>query len=122
MSASIVIVRPPNSLVLIGDSAGEPPGSLGSSLVGATATCVAVGTAVEADEDTKIRVATVEDGADLPRHLAFEGELRTPSGWLTIASVLDDTYLARHVKRPVVRLQTWVNELTEPHELFVMLR
>jgi hypothetical protein len=100
---SEAVVRAPNSVVLAGDPAGEPPESMTAGLVSVTPSCVAIGTLSEADGETTIRLLDAGDGLDLPSQLAFEGDIETPSGRLTVASVLDDTYLERPVGGTSVR-------------------
>lgn len=121
MSASEAIVRAPNSVVLVGDPAGEPPESLAGGLVSATSSCVAIGTLSEADGETTIRLVDAADTADLPAQLAFKGELETASHRLTIASVLNDTYLERPVGSTSGPLQIWVNDADEPDNICVVI-
>jgi hypothetical protein len=115
------VVRAPNSVILVGDPAGEPPESMGGRLVSATPSCVAIGTLSEADGETTIQLIDANDAADLPTQLAFEGDVEMTSNRLTLASVLDDTYLERPVRATSVSLQVWVNDADEPDEICVVI-
>lgn len=121
MIAWATVVRAPNSVVLVGDPAGEPPESMGGSLVSATSSCVAVGTMSEADGETTIRIVDEAYTQDKLGQLAFHGSLQLPSNRLTIASVLDETYLERPVAGPSVPLQIWVNDAEEPDKICVVI-
>lgn len=121
MAVSEATVRAPNSVVLVGDPAGEPPESMDGSLVSATSSCVAIGTLSDADGETTIRLVDAADIARLPARLAFDGKLETPSNHLTVASVLDHTYLGRPVESNSVPLQIWVNDAEEPDEICVVI-
>lgn len=121
MTASDVSVRAPNSVVLVGDSAGVPPESMSGGLASATSSCVAIGTLSESDGETTIQLVDAADAVDLPSQLAFEGYVETPSGRLTVASVLDDTYLERPVEAVSVPIRIWVNDSQEPDEICVVL-
>lgn len=98
MAASEAVVRAPNSLILVGDPAGEVPESMGEALVSATSSCVAVGTLSESDGSTTIRLVDDDGVEELPPRLAFEGDLEMSNDRLTVASVLNDIYLERHVE------------------------
>lgn len=120
-AASEAVVRAPNSVVLIGDPAGEVPQSMTGTLVSATSSCVAVGTLSDTDGETTIRVVSAARALNPPTQLAFEGEIKTPSNRLTVTSVLDDTYLERVVDGPSVPLEIWVNDLEEPDDICVVV-
>jgi hypothetical protein len=112
-----VTVKPPNSLVLVGDPLGAPPISMGNDLVAATTSCVAVGTLNEADGATRLRL--VEALGDIPPILAFEGILQTPNRVLSIRNVLGKTYLEQPVSK-ITNVQIWVNHQSEPDEICVL--
>lgn len=121
IAGSEAVVRAPNSVVLVGDAAGEPPKSMSGSLVSATSSCVAVGTMSEADGETTIRIVDEAHTPDKRGQLAFQGSLKLPSNRLTIASVLDETYLERPVAGPSVPIKIWVNDAEEPDEICVVI-
>lgn len=121
MAASRAVVRPPNSVILIGDPDGEPPESMSGDPVSATASCVAVGTLSDADGETAIRLVDAACTADLPALLAFEGDIETSSNRVTVASVLADTYLERSVDASRVPLRIWANDAEEPDDICVVI-
>ena len=116
-----VSVRPPNSVVLVGDPAGEPPETMGEALVSATETVVAIGTLAEADGSTRIRMVDAATTAERPETLAFEGAVEVPSGRLTIESVLGDAYAEEPVPGGEAKIQVWVNDEHEPDEIVVVV-
>jgi hypothetical protein len=111
-------VRPPNSLILIGDPRGEAPPSIGTQLVAATASCIAVGTGSDVDGVTRIRL--LDSATNLPPHLAFNGAVELSSGILTVRSVLGVTYLERAIAQPKVPIQIWVNDSSEPGDVCIV--
>ncbi len=115
-----VRVKPPNSVVLIGDPRGEPPASMGNGLIAATRSCVALGTLSEAEGATRIRL--VDSSGDLPLQLAFEGALRTPNRILAVRNVLGETYLEMWVSKPATNIQIWVNDTSEPDDICILAR
>lgn len=121
MTVTEIEVRAPNSLVLVGDPMGEPPEVLAGALVSATSSCVAIGTLSDVDGVTKIRILDAIT-KDLPSYLAFEGEIDTPSNRLSVTSVLDETYLERHIAASTVSIKIWVNDREEPDEISIVVR
>lgn len=121
MANEEVTVRAPNSLILIGDPACDPPESMSGGLVGVSPGCVAVGTLSEADGATRIYL--VEDGhlPDSTTELAFSGEIETPSRRLVVSSVLDDIFFDRGVSSQSVFVQVWVNDEAEPDQIAVLV-
>jgi hypothetical protein len=116
------IVRPPNSLLLIGDPAGEPPKSMSGKGVAATTSLVAVGTLYEGDGTTSVRIVGNADvGHTLPPLLAFEGTLVLPSSILAITNVNGERYVERPVLTPSTRVQVWVNHSSDPDEICVVV-
>ena len=90
---------------------------MAGNLVSATPSCVAIGTLSDADGETTIRLVDAADTAEL----AFEGTSRRRANRLTVASVLDDTYLERPVGAASVPLRIWVNDTEEPDEIWVVM-
>lgn len=114
-----VLVRPPNSLVLVGDRHGEVPASFGDKLIAASPSCIAVGTRSEVDGATRIRLS--EECLSSTSQLAFEGVIDVPSGELLVQNILGETYL-RMPAGPRATIQIWVNNPNEPDEVCILSR
>jgi hypothetical protein len=110
------MVSAPNSLVLIMDrSVGVVPDAL-DGLVGRTQTCVAIGTLAAADGETSLTIGD-EDGT-APGEPVVDTVLRTPSGVLSVCSVMDAVYLEIAVAVRT-RLRVWANHATEPDRIVI---
>jgi hypothetical protein len=115
-------VQGPNSLLLIGDSRGKPPQTF-EGLVTATSSCVAIGTLMEMDGPTRVRL--LDDrwyDEPLPLTVAFDGSLKLPHGVLRVENVLGEVYLERKLEPKSVRLQIYVNHPTEPDQIAIVVR
>jgi hypothetical protein len=125
-------VAAPNSLVLIWGSAEvDVPETLDGALVAATPSCIAVGTRSEADGETIIELSAGRD-SDLiagydpqaREHLlpAFDGELSTPSGDVSVGDITGETYLSIPVGGESVRIRIWTNDASEPDLIWIEAR
>ncbi len=119
-------VRASNSLLLVLDpSCEELPETMGGGLVAATDGCIAVGTLAEFDGATRLRLMLRDDavvcGDTLPSISAYEGWLVTPSGIVTIASILGDVFVEAAVSKERTAIQVLVNDLTEPDDIVVVM-
>ena len=114
-------VRPPNSLVLIGDPSGELPNSMERQLVSATTSRIAIGTKAQADGETRIKLSGPGEEAKPLSILAFEGQLRMNGCRLTVESVLGTEYLHATVDGSSASLEIWVDDSHEPSEIHVVL-
>jgi hypothetical protein len=122
MAIREVVVRPPYSIVLVGDRSGTVPATMAGRLVSATESCLAVSTRSDVDGPTRIRLIDAADSApDLPRTMAFQGELRLHSRELTVASVDGQVYLRGHVDRPTLGISVFVDDDDEPTDISVVL-
>ena len=115
-------ISPPNSLLLVMDrSVGIVPDSMEDGIVVSTTTCVAVGTLAETDGQTRI-ILTDENVMLFDDYsLIFEGILQTPSKRLSICTVMDEEVLSLEVSRPKIQITIWVNDDSEPNEIFVLV-
>jgi hypothetical protein len=123
MAAANALVYPSNALLLVGDADGMPPASIGSRLIAATGSCVAIGTQPAVDGPTTV-LLTDEQATDTPppgRTLAFDGLIDIPGGRVTIADVTNEIYTELRVDASRVRLQIWVNHQIEPDEISVIV-
>ena len=121
MTVTEAVVRPPNSLLLIGDPSALPPKTMGDSRVHAAPGCVAVGTLSDADGESTVRLLGGGDREGLPHELAFSGELEVTSGCLTVSSVLDDVYLEQTIEKSPVSVEVWVNDPSEPDAISIVV-
>ena len=117
-----VKVQAPNSLLLIGDSRGKMPQSF-EGLVTATSSCIAIGTLMEMDGPTRVRL--LDDrwyDEPLPLTVAWDGSVKLPHGVLRVENVLGEIYLERKLEPKSVRLQIYVNHPTEPDQIAIVVR
>ena len=107
-------LAPPHSVILVMDpSARDLPKSMNGSLVSATPSAISIGTLAEVDGETEIRLGSDEE-VDPMTAPFFVGELNTPTGVVSIRTVLDRELLSLDVGRERVTLRVWVNDSTEP--------
>ncbi len=107
-------IAPSHSLILVMDpSARALPKSMDGSLVSATSSALAIGTLAEADGETEIRLGHDEevDPGTVP---VFVGQLDTPTGVVSIRTVLDEGLLSLEVDRERVTVRVWTNDPSEP--------
>lgn len=107
-------LAPPNSLILVMDpSARDLPKEMGDSLVSATRSAVAIACRAEIEGETEVMLGTDEE-IDPGTDPVFTGQLDTPTGVVSVRTVLDEDVLALRVDRPRVTLRVWANDPTEP--------
>lgn len=122
MAIREAVVRPPYSVVVVGDRNATVPSAMAGRVVSATDTCLAVSTRSEVDGPTRIRLIDATDAVvDLPRNVAFQGELRVNSHELTIASVDGEVYLRGEVDDTSVGVNIFVDDDAEPADISVVL-
>lgn len=115
-------VTPPNSLVLIrGRSAADIPVS--GEPVAVTNTCVSVGTLMEYDGETTVRVMDAETAAGerLPALEVFSGSVSVSGGVLVIASAVGDEYVEWPCADGPIAVRVYTNHSTEPDEIDVVI-
>jgi hypothetical protein len=119
---SEISVQAPNSLLLIGDPSGDAPESI-AGLVSVASSCIAVGTLMQHDRPTHIRLVQ-GDGRDesMPPTLAWEGFLFVPGGVIAVTNVHGETYLEERVETSSVHVHVYVNHDNEPDHIVILLR
>jgi len=118
-----ISINPMNSVILIMDrTIGEVPESMNDGLVSATSSCVAVGTLSEFDGETSITL-TNDSIIDTPQGSPiFDGYIDTPSGKISICSVTDEPLIECEVSEPNTKIFIWVNDETEPDEIYIAVK
>jgi hypothetical protein len=119
---AVISVRPPNSLIIVGDPAADLPETMGGGLISSSSSAVAVGTRAEVDGETRIILAEAGLTRTPGRKRVFVGELALPSSRLTVESVLGDGCFERAMPEGKAQLEVWVNDETEPDEIVLVLR
>lgn len=113
-------IRPPNSVILVGDPRGEIPRTMAGQLVAATSTRLAVGTRVDAGGETHLLVT--DESGDHPPHLAFGGVLLTQGHRMTVTSVVGDTYVDQRVEADRTNIEVWVDDPVEPESIAILVK
>ena len=116
-------VAPQNSMVVIMDSSreGELPKKLGRPRVRATASCVLVGTLVDADGETEIVVGGPEAVGEAEGQPVFDGFIEAPTGRVAIFSVVWEKFCELPVPAGSTRVRVWTNHPSEPDHIIVVL-
>lgn len=116
------LTAPRNSLVLVMDrTVADIPASMSHGLVAATESCVAIGTLSELDGETSISLSDEEADAGSGEAPVFDGVLNTPSGKLSVCSVLDEVLLECDVSSCRSRVRVWANHSSEPDEIRIVV-
>jgi hypothetical protein len=113
-------VAPPNSLVLVMDiHSGLVPEEMGTNLVSATESCIAVGCRAECDGPTEIHFGNAQElsPSDL---MVFDGDIATPRKKLALCSVLNRELLAADVAGELTHVRVFANDPIEPDRVFVV--
>ena len=116
-------VSPPNSVLLIMDqSIGQVPESMSGNLVSATESCIAVGTALAHEQETKIILSNecVEISDDLM--VTFEGEIETPERKISVCNVYNETIATVDTRDRTSLVRVLVNDNAQPTEIRVFVR
>lgn len=115
-------VSPPNSLVLI-RGAGEADVPISGEPVAHTDTCVSIGTLMEYDGETSIRLMAADEGSEHPHPPleVFDGTLIVRGTELVVGSVTGDEYLSLPCPEGEVPVRVYTNHSTEPDEIHVVV-
>lgn len=123
MSLRIIRVAPPNSLVFVmDDRVGEIPEDTGAAPIVATPSCVVVGTLMELDGETEVRMSGPEHftrSADL--NLGWSGSIAS-AGVLEVSTADAQCLLSmqlQEVRSPTVDI--WTNDENEPDLIWVVV-
>ena len=116
-------IAPPNSLLLItapAPSIGEIPEIPRGPVVVATSSCVAVGTLMQYDGETRITLTDEPSQAD-DSAPAYDGEIATPDHKLAVCTVLLETVVEIGVPSTTARVRVWTNDPSEPDQILVLV-
>jgi hypothetical protein len=107
-------IAPPNSVVLVvGSDDAEIPTSMGSALISASPSCIAVGCLAADDGETEFALGSALE-VDPGGQPVFVGTLEAPKHAVAIRSVLGHTILETPVRRTHATVRIWVNHPSEP--------
>ncbi|MFM8580760.1 MAG: hypothetical protein ACKOFW_04565 [Planctomycetaceae bacterium] len=113
----------PNSVLLIMDLViGVIPETLAEELVAVTPSCIAIGTVSESDGEVEIELTDETPIFDGSMQRVVETRLQTPSREVSVYSIHWDKLLTINVKHEIAGVQVWVNHLTEPDRIVVVVR
>jgi hypothetical protein len=108
-------VAPSHSLLLVMDeSTGVIPDTMGGGLVAATPSCVAVGTMSEHDGETTVSISDGSDPVSGVGVLVFDGNVSSPNYHVAVCTVHGVVLLRLDTVGPVARVRIWVNDGIEP--------
>jgi hypothetical protein len=102
------------------DSVAEIPATMGSQLVSATDSCVAVGCRSEEDGPTEISLDSLGHAEPFGA-LVFDGEVMTPSKRLSVYSVTNEVLLSSEVPQSRTRLRIFANDISEPDRILILV-
>ena len=112
----------PNSIVIIGDPAGSPPGSIQRGIIASTSSVVALGTVAEMDGAAHLSLAMSPDNPSARPSLSlFDGSLELPSRRLTVESARGEVFLSQPVAESPIRVRVWVDDPDEPRDICVVV-
>jgi len=112
-------VRPVNSLVFISDPAGGVvPEWERDTLILSTPSCISVGCYPEQDGPTEVVLGKAQE-VDPGRAPAFDGDLETPHGAVTVSTVEGNAILESKVLETRTRVRIWVNHPRWPDKVVV---
>ena len=118
-----ITIAPPNSLLLLlGKESAKIPESIGQ-LIGATSSCIAVGTLSAVDGKTSVTlsddVLPVQKVENLRN--VFSGILETPRSVVEVYTVLGEAILTLPVPNHRSHVEIWANNETEPDQLYIFV-
>lgn len=115
--------RFPNSVLLLtGREAGEIPESLGGSLLSATESCVAIGTANESDRATTVELAQDIDLVEKSGLLGvFDGTLHLDAPELCLMDTALNVVASIPVVSTAPRVSIFANDPSEPDRIVVVV-
>ena len=113
-------VAPSHSLLLVMDeSIGVVPDTMGGAVVAATPSCVAIGTRSEQDGETTVTIS--DDSGSVSGVLVFDGNVASPNYQVVVCTVLGVVLLRLDTAGPVARVRVWVNDDVEPDVVEVVV-
>ena len=115
-----ILTTPPNSVVLVMDgSVGQIPETMGSRAVSATESCVALGCRSAHDGPTQIQLG-LGSNFQTSDQLVFQGELATPTGKLSVFSIMHDELLSAIVPSDKTSIRIFANHPAEPDRIAIV--
>lgn len=105
---------PPNSLLVIGDSKEQRFPEVAARPITVGLGCIAVGTLMEFDGLTTVRILDADDPSPPETELAYDGVIDLPSGVLTISNTHLDIYAKRMVGSRAADVRIYANDRSEP--------
>lgn len=122
MTVKALSVNPTNSLLLFMDAqAPQIPESMGGKAVAATDSCIAVGTREEYGGPIELRIASADEGINLPALEIYDGVLRVTSGSLAVANIFGKQFVRWPLNTSSVSVRIYTNHSTEPDEIVVLV-
>lgn len=123
MVTQIVRIAPPNSLVyVVDDRIGEIPDDTGAGAVVTTPSCVMVGTLVDADGETEIRLSTPADFSKCPNlSLAWSGSIACAGVLVVLTSELLSLMSMELPGVDNATVDIWTNDDNEPDLIWVVV-
>jgi hypothetical protein len=118
----------PHSVLLIRDRAIgaipeiDIPESMQGRRVASTASCVAVGTAVECDATVEIELTESPPQGDAGLSCDSKSKLQTPNRGVVASSIHHVPLAAIPVGHDLTEVQVWVNHPTEPDRIVIAVR
>ena len=110
----------PNSLVLLMDhSVGVPPDSLGSAIVAATPTCIAIGTVSEFDHSVSIAITDNYEAKNIGLVKVHAGVLSVPTMNLSLVNTANAILATAGVDSTSTSIEVWVDDQREPTEIVI---
>ena len=91
---------------------------MSGSLIASTDLCIAVACRSDADGDTEFTLGQTADVAPGVEPV-FLGKLKTPSGKLTLRTVIGQTILEISVPHQETTVRVWTNDQSEPDQVVV---
>jgi hypothetical protein len=123
VTLQIIRVAPPNSLVFVmDDRVGVIPEDTGAAPIVATSSCVVVGTLMELDGETEVRMSGPENftqQADLK--LRWSGSIAT-AGVLEVSTAHALILLSTPIQEPQsLTVDIWTNDDNEPDLVWIVV-
>jgi hypothetical protein len=114
-------IAPPNSLLFVSDQrGGDTPDIVRRKSIWSTPSCIAIGCLMFADGPTAVTLGRSREVAPKGQP-AFDGNLPTPSGVVSITLVGGREVLHEAVLAKSTRVRVWTNRTNEPDEVIVGL-
>ena len=113
----------PHSIVMVMDKvSGNPPTTFAGNLIASTATCVAVGAMSEYDGETTLLFADEDDPQITSLgYLAFDGLVEVQGKEISLVTALNQPLSSLPVQGGHTRVRVWVNDMSEPNRIGIVI-